>query len=109
MVVTSEPMLITLPPSPRCLAAAWVVSSSPSTLMSNWRRNEASVTSSSGATSYTPELLTSTSRRPNSRTAASTSAPASVALDTSAFTAIALPPAWVMRSTTASAPALLDA
>ena len=48
--LTTEPMLITLPPSgPKCLTASCVASIMPSTLVLNSRWNSSSVTSSSGS------------------------------------------------------------
>src|SRR5882672_3130181 len=48
MRLTAEPMLMTLPPSPRCFAAACVVRSRPRTLTLNSRWNDSSVTAESG-------------------------------------------------------------
>lgn len=108
-LVMAEPTLMMLAPSARCFDAACVVSSAPSTLTSNWRWKCGRLISSIEANSYTPELLTRTSRRPNWLTAASITACASAGLATSPCTATARPPALVISATTASAPALLDA
>ena len=73
------------------------------------RWKDSSVTASIGANSYTPELLTRISSRPNFLIAASTMPCASAALETSPPTATALPPLPVISATTFSAPALLVA
>ena len=52
MLLTTEPMLMTLPPSgPKCVAASWVARIRPSTLVLNCRWNSSSVTSPSGENS----------------------------------------------------------
>ncbi|CAG9268590.1 hypothetical protein PUN4_560048 [Paraburkholderia unamae] len=105
--VTPELILMTLAPSPRCFTAACVTSSGPSTLVSNCRWNSSVVMSSTAENAYTPELFTTISRRPNESMAVCTSFAASAGCETSPPTAVALPPASWICSTTASAPALL--
>lgn len=64
MPVMLEPMLMTLPPSFRCLAAAWVVRRTPRTLTLKILLNDSSVIDPSGVDSEVPELFTRTSSRP---------------------------------------------
>ena len=60
----TEPMLMMLAPSPRCLTAACVTSKRPSTLTLNCRWKCSSVIASMGKNSYTPELFTRMSSLP---------------------------------------------
>ncbi len=99
-----------LPPSvPNAFTASLHASRSPRTFRLKCSWNCSSVTSSIGAITYIPALLTRTSSRPNAFLASAKRRVTSAATETSPCTAIARPPPFFTSATTLSAPARLDA